>query len=145
MSPLEVWEPIWVFFCGLHGSGLKLTGIQIMPYEENVFSYARNYFQKINDAWKLGITAAETDFDIETEYLYGGYNLPSEEVRNAIYDMARSEAIVLDPCYTGKAYAALLDMIKQEKIRKGETVILSIPEVFRASIHRPTAKPLKLN
>ena len=110
-------------FCGLHGSGLKLTGIQIMPYEENVFSYARNYFQKINDAWKLGITAAETDFDIETEYLYGGYNLPSEEVRNAIYDMARSEAIVLDPCYTGKAYAALLDMIKQEKIRKGETVI----------------------
>ena len=37
--------------------------------------------------------------------------------------MARSEAIVLDPCYTGKAYAALLDMIKQEKIRKGETVI----------------------
>ena len=42
---------------------------------------------------------------------------------NAIYLMARQEGILLDPCYTGKAFAGLLDMISEGKIKKGETVI----------------------
>ena len=124
-------------FCGLHDSGLSLTGVQIMPYEENIFKYAENYFHKVKEAWKLDFDATEDDFDIATDYLYGGYNVPSETVRNAIYDMARSEAIVLDPCYTGKTYAALLDMIEQEKIQKGETVIFihtgGLPGVYTPS------------
>ncbi len=110
-------------FCGLHGSGLKLTGIQIMPYEEDIFDYASDYFRTIKESWKLNLDASRDSFHIETEYLYGGYNLPSEDVRKAICDMARSEAIILDPCYTGKTYAALLDMIKHGKISPGERVI----------------------
>lgn len=110
-------------FCGLRKSSLSLTGIQIMPYEEDIYKYAVSYFHTIKEAWKLDFNVSEDDFDITSDYLYGGYNMPSKEVRDAIYDMARSEAIILDPCYTGKAYAALLDMIEQEKIKKGETVI----------------------
>ena len=124
-------------FCGLHGSELNLTGVQIMPYEENIFNYAVDYFHRIKEAWKLDFDAVEDDFDIATDYLYGGYNLPSEAVRDAIYDMARSESIVLDPCYTGKAYAALRDMVKQGKIQKGETVIFihtgGLPGVYTPS------------
>ena len=37
--------------------------------------------------------------------------------------MARKEAILLDPCYTGKAFAGILEMIQEGKIAKGETVI----------------------
>ncbi|MDD3222145.1 MAG: D-cysteine desulfhydrase family protein [Clostridia bacterium] len=110
-------------FCGLHDSSLHLTGIQIMPYEEDILKYASNYFNTVKSAWKLDFNVTADDFDINEDYLYGGYNVPSKEVRDAIYDMARSEAIILDPCYTGKAYAALLDMIEQGKIKKGETVI----------------------
>ena len=95
------------------------------------------FFQKIKKAWNLDFNVSEDDFDIATDYLYGGYNVPSETVREAIYDMARSEAIVLDPCYTGKTYAALRDMIEQEKIQKGETVIFihtgGLPGVYTPS------------
>lgn len=123
IAPLGSMGTYMGLFCGLHGSDLKLTGVQIMPYEEDIFKYAKDYFQKLKETWKFDMTVTEEDFHIETDYLYGGYNLPSKDVRNAIYDMARSEAIVLDPCYTGKTYAALLDMIKRGKISPGETII----------------------
>ena len=124
-------------FCGLHDSDLTLTGIQIMPYEEDIYTYACNYFNRIKESWHLDFDVTEEDFDIATDYLYGGYNVPSETVRNAIYDMARSEAIVLDPCYTGKTYAALLDMLAEGKIKKDETIIFihtgGLPGVYTPS------------
>ena len=126
-------------FCGLHDSNLKLTGIQIMPYETDIFDFAVDYFQKVKNAWDLDYDVCKEDFDIETDYLYGGYNLPSEAVRNAIYTMGRNEAIVLDPCYTGKAFAGLLEMIEKGQIKKGETVIFihtgGMPGIYTPS-HR---------
>lgn len=110
-------------YCGLKDSDIKLTGIQIMPYEKDVFDFAENYFQSVKKAWQLDFNATKADFDIATEYLCGGYNLPSEKVRKAIYEMGKHEAIVLDPCYTGKAFAGLLEMVEKGIINKGETVI----------------------
>ena len=37
--------------------------------------------------------------------------------------MARKEAILLDPCYTGKAFAGIIRMIEEGKIEKGEDII----------------------
>ena len=126
-------------FCGLHGSDLKLTGIQIMPYEEDIFTFAQNYYQEIQTAWELDFNVCKDDFHIETDYLYGGYNLPSEAVRKAIYTMGQNEAIVLDPCYTGKAFAGLLEMIEKGQIKQGETVIFihtgGLPGIYTPS-HR---------
>ena len=36
---------------------------------------------------------------------------------------AEKEAIILDPCYTGKAFAGLMEMVKSGKIAQGENVI----------------------
>ena len=38
--------------------------------------------------------------------------------------MARREAIIFDPCYTGKCFAGILKMIEEGKIQKGEDVIM---------------------
>ena len=57
-------------------------------------------------------------------YTRGAYNNPDPVVRQAIYRMARSEAIILDPCYTGKVFAGILEMIEEGKIKKGEKVIM---------------------
>ena len=44
-------------------------------------------------------------------------------MREAIYNMARKEAIILDPCYTGKAFNGICQMIRDRKIEQGETII----------------------
>lgn len=112
-------------FCGLknEGSKLSLTGIAISPFGPDKRSRLMEYFTSVKERFGLECTASESDFHIETDYVRGGYNLPNEDVRRAIYLMARKEALILDPCYTGKAFAALLDMINEGKIKKGQKVI----------------------
>ena len=43
--------------------------------------------------------------------------------REAIQMLARNEGILLDPVYTGKAMAGLIDHIHQKRIGKNETVV----------------------
>ncbi len=52
------------------------------------------------------------DFNVIREYLGSGYGIVGPEERNAIYKVARSDAILLDPVYTGKAMHGLLALIK---------------------------------
>jgi len=113
-------------YVGLRGcnSDLKLTGIAISPFTDVKEQRIMEYFAEVKADFGFEWDATREDFHIETGYTRGGYNNLSQEVRDAIYHMARKEAILLDPCYTGKVYAGILDMIKEGKIRKGETIIM---------------------
>ncbi|MBR6677915.1 MAG: D-cysteine desulfhydrase family protein [Oscillospiraceae bacterium] len=102
-------------------SPLSLTGIAILPQNDE---HIMAYWKDIKETFDLPFDAERKDFHIETGYMREGYNLPDARVRDAIYDMARSEAILLDPCYTGKCFAGLEDMVQEGKIAQGETVIL---------------------
>lgn len=105
-------------------SALKLTGVAISPFGEAKEKRIMNYFREVKDSFAFSWDAKREDFDIEKGYTRGGYNNPSSEVREAIYHMARREAIILDPCYTGKVYAGICDMVREGRIRPGETVIM---------------------
>jgi 1-aminocyclopropane-1-carboxylate deaminase/D-cysteine desulfhydrase-like pyridoxal-dependent ACC family enzyme len=56
-------------------------------------------------------------------YLGGGYAVMGEPEREAIELVARSEGILLDPVYTGRAMAGLIDLVRRGEIGKGETVL----------------------
>ena len=113
---------------------MKLTGIGIMPYKNGLKAFAKDYYDKVRAEFRLDAEMAEADFDMTSDYDRGGYNNPVAEVREAIYYMARKEAIILDPCYTGKAFSGLLSMIHEGKIDKGETIIFlhtgGIPGIY---------------
>lgn len=101
---------------------LRLTGITISP-KTNIESIALDYYNRVRDYLGLKYEAKKSDFHITTKYDRGAYNNPCREVREAMYYMAQKEAVILDPCYTGKAFAGLLDMVKNGEIKQGETVI----------------------
>ena len=102
---------------------MKLTGIGIMPYKNGLQSFAKDYYDKVKAAFRLDAEMTEADFNLTSDYDRGGYNNPVREVRDAIYYMARKEAIILDPCYTGKAFAGLLAMIREGNMDRDETII----------------------
>lgn len=52
-----------------------------------------------------------------------GYSIPSEEGMQAIRLMLHEEGIVLDPCYTGKAFAGLLRCVQDGRFAKDEPVL----------------------
>jgi D-cysteine desulfhydrase family pyridoxal phosphate-dependent enzyme len=60
---------------------------------------------------------------VNDDYLGGGYGVMGEPEREAIQLFARSEGILLDPVYTGRAAAGLLDLIRTGTFRTEETVL----------------------
>ncbi|MEA3238795.1 MAG: D-cysteine desulfhydrase family protein [Candidatus Bipolaricaulota bacterium] len=68
------------------------------------------------------------------EYIGEGYGIPTKEMKEAISLVARKEGIFLDPVYTGKAMAGLIDLVKRGKLHKGENVIFihtgGVPGMF---------------
>jgi D-cysteine desulfhydrase len=62
------------------------------------------------------------ELQINADYLGGGYAVMGDLERDAIRLMARSEGILLDPVYTGRAFGALLDMIQHRPDRLPEAV-----------------------
>ncbi|MCD6436155.1 MAG: pyridoxal-phosphate dependent enzyme [Clostridiales bacterium] len=60
---------------------------------------------------------------MEKDFIGKGYNIPDEETRKYIYTMAQKEAIILDPCYTGKAFTGMMKLIKSGKIKNGSNIL----------------------
>lgn len=60
---------------------------------------------------------------VNDAYLGEGYGIMSDAEHNAIRLLARTEGLLLDPVYTGRAMAGLLDMIEKREIWRGETVL----------------------
>ena len=56
-------------------------------------------------------------------YLGPGYSLPTPEMAEAVRITARLEGILWDPCYTGKAMAGLLDLVRKGFFRKEDRVL----------------------
>jgi 1-aminocyclopropane-1-carboxylate deaminase/D-cysteine desulfhydrase-like pyridoxal-dependent ACC family enzyme len=114
------------FFLGLKEtkSPIKLKGVVISPwFDPDPSVRTQKYFDECKEYFKLDWDASKDDFDITTQYHCGGYNNPVKEVREAIYYVAKKEAIILDPCYTGKCFYGLMEMVKSGEIKKGENII----------------------
>jgi D-cysteine desulfhydrase len=57
------------------------------------------------------------------EYLGLGYTLPTVEMVEAVKLLARTEGVLLDPTYTGKAMAGLIDLSKRGFFKKNDNVL----------------------
>ena len=72
----------------------------------------------------LGVPHPATDHVRVTDRALGpGYGVPTEEVWAAIRLFGRTEGITLDPVYTGKAAAALVNAVRTGDIGSAETVV----------------------
>ncbi|WP_435953087.1 D-cysteine desulfhydrase [Dryocola sp. BD626] len=67
-------------------------------------------------AHSLGLTAS-APIRLWDDYFAPGYGTPNEEGLEAIKLLARLEGILLDPVYTGKAMAGLIDGVAQKRFK----------------------------
>ena len=80
----------------------------------------------------LGLEA-KTDCEVGLRPAYGpGYALPSDEGSEAIRLMARCEGIFLDPVYTGKAFAGLIEMVRSGSLEQEENILFLLRRRWRA-------------
>ena len=63
------------------------------------------------------------DIEVDAGYLGGGYAVVGDAEREAIRLAARLEGLLLDPVYTGRAFAGLIDRARRGLHRPGERVL----------------------
>jgi len=109
---------------GLLGNNAQIpvTGINVRrpraEQERNVHALAADV------ARLLGIDTppreAVTALD---EWVGPGYSLPTPAMIDAVRLLAREEGVLLDPVYTGKAMAGLIDLARRGVFKKGDNVL----------------------
>src|SRR5262245_31551854 len=70
----------------------------------------------------LGAQLSE-DVTVLDEYVGAGYGVPSAQGDEAIELLARTEGLILDPVYTAKAMAALIDWVRKGKLTENDNVM----------------------
>ncbi len=101
----------------------RLLGISIDEREEPLAERVANL---INDGARLlGLEWRANDDvpDICDDYLGGGYAVVGEAEREAIRLLAHSEGLLVDPVYTGRALAGLIDLIRKGTFTTGQRVL----------------------
>jgi 1-aminocyclopropane-1-carboxylate deaminase/D-cysteine desulfhydrase-like pyridoxal-dependent ACC family enzyme len=86
-------------------------------------------------------TRVELDDLITDDGFIGeGYGIPTAECLEAIALLARTEGILVDPCYTGKALAGLVAHVRSGELTPDETVVFlhtgGAPGMFTAEFAR---------
>ncbi|MFN3994108.1 MAG: D-cysteine desulfhydrase [Tabrizicola flagellatus] len=104
-------------------AGIPLLGIGVRApkekQEENVFALAQK------TAEKLGCpgVVARGDVVANCDYVGQGYGIPRADTLEAIAMFAQLEGILLDPVYSGKGAAGLIDLVRKGQFRKGQRVV----------------------
>lgn len=104
-------------------ANIPLLGIGVRApqakQEENVYKLA------VATAEKLGCPGVVQREDVvaNCDYVGEGYGIPTPSGIEAIEMFARLEGILLDPVYSGKGAAGLIDLIRRDRYRKGERIV----------------------
>jgi D-cysteine desulfhydrase len=106
--------------CGFKG---KVLGISIdEPVEwlqKNVSALATSASERLGKR----IEFAPADVAANADYCRAGYGVLTEAEREAVHMFASLEGLLLDPVYTGRAAAGMIDLICKGFFKKDETVL----------------------
>jgi L-cysteate sulfo-lyase len=105
-------------------SGIPVYGVSVRApkakQEENVFGLA----QRTLDFMGLAQSLVPRDSVVaNSDYVGDGYGLPTDSMVEAVKMLAAYEGILLDPVYSGKGFAGLIDLVRTGHFKKDENVV----------------------
>ena len=104
-------------------SGIDLMGISVRApkeaQEENVYRLACETAEFIGSSAALN----RSDVVANSDYVGEGYGMPTDGMIEAVEMTARHESILLDPVYSGKGMAGLIDLVRQGFYRREENIV----------------------
>ena len=110
--------------CQLAGLATRVIGVNTYTNDSpklaaRIESLAREVLERVEPGAVLPPGAVE----IEDGHLGEGYGVPTDEMADAVRLVARTEGILLDPVYSGKAMAGLLAMIRRNAFSEDDDVV----------------------
>lgn len=117
---------------GLRGcnAGIPLLGISVRAeraiQEENVLRLAQRTAQLLGLAQEGAPTAAAAtaaEVVVNSDYVGEGYGIPAAGTLEAISLLATLEGVLLDPVYSGKGMAGLIDLVRTGQLAEYDNIV----------------------
>lgn len=100
-----------------------ILGISVAPPSQAMCTTICDLAQLTAEYLALHIQLEPEQILVNDAYLGAGYGTLGDAEREAIRLVARTEGLLLDPVYTGRAMAGLLDLVRKGRFARGESVL----------------------
>jgi len=108
--------------CDLFLSDARVIGISVSRGTAECLEMVERIARGSAELIEVGMPDMER-LTVHDKYIGRAYAVPTPEGRDAILLAARTEGLILDPVYTGKAMAGLIDLARKGEIGRGRPVV----------------------
>lgn len=131
-------QPGLVFGNKVLGTGLHITGISPMKWSYDVTDAFLGVVRRMAELLDINVEFHREDIEnLDTYIGEKGYGYTSPEGNAALRLLAETEGIFVDPIYSARSLAALIDMIRNKQIGTDESVVFlhtgGTPAIFAYS------------
>ncbi len=107
----------------LSGYAGRIVGVSVDHHADQLIPVLVELANATAQHSGAAITFSAQDFEVNDHYLGGGYAVLGEPEREAIHLCAQTEGLLVDPVYTGRALAGLIDLIRTGEFKAGQNVL----------------------
>ena len=107
----------------LLGEQYRVHPVSVSAHRAEIEAYVCGAANGAAELLSFDARLGADDINVYDEYVGEGYGIPSEAGLDALKLAGRTEGLILDPVYTSKAMAALVDQISQGNISRDSTVV----------------------
>jgi 1-aminocyclopropane-1-carboxylate deaminase/D-cysteine desulfhydrase-like pyridoxal-dependent ACC family enzyme len=103
---------------------IRITGVAPLRWTDATMTeHTARIANQAAELLESSVRLSPEEIDNRDAYIGAGYALPTREGLDAMRLAARTDALLLDPVYTGKAMAGLIDATRQGELTRSDLVI----------------------
>ena len=130
---------------GFYGNNcnIPITGISVSRKKHDQEELVYSVIQKTAALLEIKQEIPREAVSVYDDYVGPGYSLPTPEMVEAVQLLARTEGILLDPVYTGKAMSGLIGLVRKGFFKKDQMfysyiLVVLLPYMLTTSTIRAT-------
>lgn len=116
------------------GTNYEVIGISNLRKKDAAAVAVAEHINALSDLLGLKVKVTPDELEINDSYIGEGYGIPDRKCIDAMRLAAQTEGIFLDPVYTGKAMAGLIDLIDKGRFKPTDTIVFvhtgGVPALF---------------
>jgi D-cysteine desulfhydrase len=109
--------------CGWRERGIHVLGVNVCDDRDYFVRAIGRICRDFERRAPLGLSIRDEDIDILDGYVGVGYAKSRPEELRELIALSRTEGLILDPVYTGKAWYALVQELTRDRSRFGSRVV----------------------
>jgi len=102
--------------------GIRVAGINVCDDRAYFVDKISQICAEAEDRWQIGANVTVDDIDIVDGHVGRGYAKSRPEELATIRDLCRTDGVIFDPVYTGKAFHGMLTELDKDPARFGSAV-----------------------